>query len=357
MLKILKKILLILLVGLFPASSLADGFIVHPPGYPVYETDQKAVIFYEANQETIILSAAFRGQAKDFAWIIPTPNRPKVEKSSDELFVSLDELTRTKRDWEKPIPLINEGGITQKPYTPVTVWENKKIEYYNISILSADNSHNLVNWLNKNGYHYPKEYDYILDDYIDNHWFFVAAKIDLNIIHEQNINQQIKTGHIIPLKINFTTSKIVYPLRISSIQIKIKPDQLKSKKYFYPPSSAGILLYIFTQHKQTLPKFTTLYANWVESDKIKNLAYDNKGNSWIKTNQGKYYLTKLYRRMNFSEMTYDLYPRQASNDQVAPHTPDGIEHSQRRFYWLLLISGLLTLIFSGWIFYEFRKDK
>ncbi|HHD92198.1 MAG TPA: DUF2330 domain-containing protein, partial [Candidatus Portnoybacteria bacterium] len=290
----------------------------------------------------------------DFAWIIPVPSRPKIERSSDELFTSLNDLTKIERDWERPVPLINGGRILKNESSPVIVWETKKVEYYDLAVLSANDSHSLVNWLNQNGYHYPKEYDYILNDYIKNNWFFVAAKIDLNVAQNQDINQQIKTGHLIPLKISFPTSRIVYPLRISSIQTKIKHDQ--QNRYFYYPSNAGILIYIFAQHKQTLPKFDTLYANWIKADKIKNLAYDNQGNPWIKTKNQKYYLTKLYRRMNFSEMTYDLYPRLASNDQVVPYVPN-VSHSSWKFYWLLTISGLLILVFLGWMGYEFKKNK
>ncbi|NIA09580.1 MAG: DUF2330 domain-containing protein, partial [Nitrospiraceae bacterium] len=280
-------------------------------------------------------------------------------------------------------PLMNGGRILKNESSPVIVWETKKVEYYDLAVLSANDSHSLVNWLNQNGYHYPKEYDYILNDYIKNNWFFVAAKIDLDVAQNQNINQQIKTGHLIPLKISFATPKIVYPLRISSIQqTKIEYDrrnehihqmssqkkaeqerilqnfrkQLGRNRFFYRPSSAGILIYIFAQHKQTLPKFNTLYANWVKADKIKNLAYDNQGNPWIKTKNQKYYLTKLYRRMNFSEMTYDLYPRQASNDQAVPYVPN-VNHSSWKFYWLLTISGLLILVFLGWMGYEFKKNK
>ncbi|MBI4709254.1 MAG: hypothetical protein HY764_03570, partial [Candidatus Portnoybacteria bacterium] len=60
-------------VILAPICVLADGGLFMPPDVYMYETDQRAVIFYENNVETLILSTTFRGSAKDFGWVVPVP--------------------------------------------------------------------------------------------------------------------------------------------------------------------------------------------------------------------------------------------------------------------------------------------
>lgn len=49
-----------LIVLMAPAIVSADGGIFPPPNYWMQETDQKAVIFYEKNVETMVLSVTFR---------------------------------------------------------------------------------------------------------------------------------------------------------------------------------------------------------------------------------------------------------------------------------------------------------
>ena len=93
--------------GIVPSAS-ADGMLVSPPSVEMYETEQKAVIFYEEGIEDLFISISFNGTADDFGWIVPTPSEPEVTKSTDTLFTMLNEITRpeypapvTQNRWEK----------------------------------------------------------------------------------------------------------------------------------------------------------------------------------------------------------------------------------------------------------------
>jgi hypothetical protein len=53
----MKRVLLalgLLVVMILPISASADGMIIPPPGYWMYETDQKAVIVHENGIETLM---------------------------------------------------------------------------------------------------------------------------------------------------------------------------------------------------------------------------------------------------------------------------------------------------------------
>lgn len=194
----------------------ADGILVPPPSRTIFETDQKAVIFHDEGIEHLIISITFQGDAGDFAWIVPTPVKPEVTKSTDALFTRLDELTRP----EYPVPerenfLGIQGALDATKETGVTVLETKKIEYYDISVLEASDNQALYNWLNDHGYRFPQAGNYIIDEYIQKGWLFTAVKIDND--RESIAQGQMNAGHAVPLKLSFATDQIVYPLKISSL--------------------------------------------------------------------------------------------------------------------------------------------
>lgn len=213
---------------LVPMVIFADGMMIAPPNRYIFETDQKAVIFFEDGMETLIISTSFKGDTEDFGWVVPTPSRPEVEKSSKEIFTALKELTEIQEDYPRAagfgLDLMSEKGANS-----VYVLEEKKIEYYDIAVLAANDKDALVDWLNKNDYHFPKQYSYILDSYIQNKWFFTAVKITKDVA-TKNLQQDMWSGSLIPLQFKFLTNRPVYPLKISSVieepSVKIKPDYI-----------------------------------------------------------------------------------------------------------------------------------
>lgn len=214
---IFKKVifLVVCLLLLTPASILADGMIIPPPDKWIQETEQKAVIFHDEGVETLVISITFQGDANDFGWVIPVPARPDVSKGSDELFTSLEVLTGYSYSYNEKYIGLGVSGIREAD--EVTIIETKKIDYYDVTVLSSTNEDALVDWLNDNGYDFPSSASYILDSYIENEWYFVAMRINPKSLGWSNVSEQLRTGHATPVVISFETDKIVYPLKISSV--------------------------------------------------------------------------------------------------------------------------------------------
>lgn len=213
----IKKTLIILccLVIFAPLSTLADGMMVPPKDYWIQETDQKAVIFYDQGVETMVVSVAFEGNAEDFGWVIPVPSRPEVNKGSDELFTSLEELTGTTYYNDYMVP---QGVSTlERSADEVTIIETKKVGYYDVTILSSTDEDALTDWLQQNDYNFPSSASYILNSYIQNDWYFVAMQINPKSLGWSDVSQQLREGHATPVVISFPTDNIVYPLKISSV--------------------------------------------------------------------------------------------------------------------------------------------
>ena len=118
----------------------ADGGYFPPPGHYVTPGQQKAVIFYEDNIETLIVTSEFRGNAKDLVWIIPTPTKPEVTKADKVIFQKFDDLT--KPQVEKSSSPMNIMSMAKEDYSfgGVYIYESKQVDYYDVNILYATNT-------------------------------------------------------------------------------------------------------------------------------------------------------------------------------------------------------------------------
>jgi len=199
------------------------------PNYYIQETDQKAVIWHDGKTETLIISVNFSGDATDFAWIIPVPGKPEVSEGADELFTGLNQLTAPKvtSSGYKGVGMFGVSELSGS-LPQVSVIETKKVDIYDVAVLTAENSTALQEWLESHGYEYPENRAYLLNSYINKGWYFVAAKVSTEALGYAG--SQLKTGHATPLKMSFATDKIVYPLKISGKPANTVPT---------PPAKAG----------------------------------------------------------------------------------------------------------------------
>jgi len=240
-----KKLFFILggLLLIVPFLAKADGMIVPQPDYYINETDQRAVIFYDKGVETLVLSITFKGNANDFGWVIPAPSKPEVSKGSDDIFTNLQTLTGYTNVSPQPLGL----GVGSKldESTGVTVIETKKVDYYDVTILTANDPAALTSWLEDNNFYFPDSASYILDSYVDNGWYFVAMKINPQSLAWSDVSQQLREGHATPVLLKFKTNNIVYPLKISSVVSSASDNNvivpLLDETFSSPAYSAGIV--------------------------------------------------------------------------------------------------------------------
>jgi len=238
---------------------LADGgFFPDSMYYDLYESAQKAVILYGNSTgnytgnytEHLILSVSFEGNAEDFAWVIPVPNKPEIAVTDTELFWELSDFTATE------FPGGGGGFGCFSAGTPggqdgVDVIEEEVVGPYATAILSATNATALADWLNANGYIFPEDGEEIINEYIEKEWYFVATKI--NAV-EEDTGYALAEGAIEPIILSFASDEIVYPLRITSLSTM-------------DATSPEVLLYVFTDHVMVPEQYPLYigYGNWEEN--------------------------------------------------------------------------------------------
>lgn len=201
-------------------SVLADGIVIAPVNRQVEETGQRAVIWWDGKKETLIVSTTYKGDTADFAWVIPVPSRPEVTTSKDELFVALNQYTTLNSVDTYPKPLgFGYIGSNIDVRTGVTVYETKRVDVYDISVLSAKSTWELRQWLQTRGYAYPSDREHLLSSYVNKGWYFVAVKVADDSVNYAGSG--LREGHPTPIKITFNTDQAIYPLKISGAKASV----------------------------------------------------------------------------------------------------------------------------------------
>jgi hypothetical protein len=244
-------IAVLFLLSTTAAPVLADGCFFPDSMYrDLYESTQRAVILYGNSTEHLILSVSFEGDAEDFAWVIPLPDKPEIAVTDAGLFWELSDFTAT----EIPSPglgcLFFDGADTGGQ-GGVDVIEEQVVGPYATAILSATNATALADWLNANGYVFPEDGEEIVGEYIEKEWYFVATKI--NAV-EEDTGYALAEGAIEPIVLSFASDEIVYPLRITSL----------SATNATPPE---VLLYVFADLVMVPEQYPLYvgYGNWYEN--------------------------------------------------------------------------------------------
>ncbi len=388
---------------ILPSVATADGAVVSPPNYYVQETAQKAVVFYEAatQTETMVVGINYEGTAQDFGWLIPTPNLPTVERGSQNLFANVAAITDPYSDSYKSSEdsALLGNTVSAIPET-VNIVSEQQVAYYDVTVLTATNTEDLVNWFNANGYKYPQAYAYILQDYITNGWYFTAMKINPTLVDTTSVTSDLYAGEAVPVQMTFTAENMVYPLRISSIiedpvvydplydvgydsgydsvydypttdtstappaepspasvaelAIVAEPNTNYNDSYYYS-NYQNVTLYVIADHKvtSTNPSLTLQYGNWVTGDEIAAWALDTNGNPWIEPLNETYYLTKLSGYLYDYQMTDDVFFTEAPTNDV--YTQDDIYGWGNDDYLEFGAIALLVamLVFAGFIISPF----
>ncbi len=276
---------LILFLFLAPVQALADGGFFPPPNIDITEPTQKAVIFYSKGCEDLIIQVSYEGDVEDFAWVVPVPSMPEVKASYFEIFFELSNLTISSYYYYRA-----EGGLTP---AEVTVYEQKRVGFYDTAILSSEDPEALINWLKDNGYNFPEEAKDTINHYIQKNWYFVALKVAEEKQQEMYPPPSVPGGVIHPVKFSFKTDKIVYPFKISSIN----------------KGETAVLLYVFADHKQEAKDFEMEFADWIEPQ---NVQYSPYLKPFVKE---KIFLTKIRKTFKQDEIKDDIYLTQAADDK------------------------------------------
>jgi hypothetical protein len=234
----------------------------------VRQPGQKAFITWSPRNrlESFTVQPKFEGNARDFGMVIPTPSRPKLDEMPRDFFKELAVFTLLKRrEYPQSQLLVPQiGGIgggfgggfggfgglgmaaPQVPRRPsIQVVETGVVGSLDYKVITAGRADELYAWLKDNRYRYAGD-EATLDFYVRKKWFFTVMKIDAMQMKKNQDGSY--AGEVTPTRFQFTSDKLVYPLKITQLSVKDRTEAL---------------LYVQAPFKVDLPEDMTFQFQWV----------------------------------------------------------------------------------------------
>jgi len=113
------------------------------------------------------------------------------------------------------------AGKKEEP--TVKVLETGVVGSLDYKIIEATRADDLFKWLKDNKYHYAGD-EATLNHYIQKKWMFTVMKIDT--MQMKKNKDGTFAGEVTPTRFQFTSDKLVYPLKITQISVKDKTEAL-----------------------------------------------------------------------------------------------------------------------------------
>ncbi len=213
-----------------PANAFC-GFYVAQADAKLFNKSSKVVLARNGEATAITMASDYEGDPKQFAVVIPVPSfikREQISAVDPKMIDHLDAYTAPRLveyfddDPCAPRVVARMVAATPAPATggrdmmlssvhAVRVEAQYDVAEYDVSILSADDSDGLIQWLTDNGYKIPAGAEPVIGSYIRQKMHFFVAKVNLERM------KAIGRGYLQPLQVRYETPKFMLPLRLGTV--------------------------------------------------------------------------------------------------------------------------------------------
>ncbi|MFA5793611.1 MAG: DUF2330 domain-containing protein [Candidatus Brocadiia bacterium] len=348
----MKNILILCFLMLIPVVGIADGKFYARDRVPPSLPYQRAIISYQNGHELMVVQSKFQGDGKDFAWVIPVPERPRIGTIegdvADNLFYDLSAKTEDRTVEfgvyfgimivllvlglpvviiaariiyaikKIPAPALLQGNLIAPILLLVLVLviiaaiaipslitgklaanelSSERIGIYDIKVIKPADMAELSTWLNENKFKFTADDETAFNNYIRSNWCFVTARINA----ESLASNQYRTpeGMTNPLVLVFRTKEMVYPLELTATV----------------GSSTEVLLYVIDHHKSSVDsRFDMRFAGLLEESPLPKVVVTSNNALHLGNFYGNY-ITKFKGYLSTEQMRTDLIINQASDSK------------------------------------------
>jgi hypothetical protein len=239
----------------------------------VLQPSQKVFITWDPDKklESFTVQPKFEGNALDFGMVIPTPSQPRLNEMPRDFFQHLAVYTiLAGREFPNSKLLPRWGGMAgmgmmgggmnmmggglggmagagmpapPPPPPPVKVLETGLVGSLDYKIIEATRADDLFKWLKDNKYRYSGD-EATLNFYVQKKWIFTVMKIDTMQMTKDKDGSYI--GDVTPTRFQFSTDKLVYPLKITQLSVKDKTEALFYVQAPHKVDLSGDMSYQYT---------------------------------------------------------------------------------------------------------------
>jgi hypothetical protein len=208
----------------------ADGMVVRPRNYKgsLEERAQEAIIIFTDSKEAggavedLILKISVQADEplENFAWIVPFPTEPKVEKEDAALFKECFDYVQSWKPRPKSVgdaSPFDDGPPTPKAEAKVEVLSRQIVGSYDVAVVKENVAGALAEWLDKEGFHAElesKKAKKIVEYYRDKNYVFACMKVK-----DAGLKKDVGTD-LHPLRFTFKTGGtdgIYFPMKLSGL--------------------------------------------------------------------------------------------------------------------------------------------
>jgi hypothetical protein len=267
----LKMLAALVLTMIAPAASHAACCYFSAKNADILQPAQKVFITWNPDEkiESFTVQPKFEGNALDFGMVIPTPSQPKLSEMPRDFFKHLAIYTiMRKREFahSKLLPLIepqpdrlfmafgamppamptaSAPGLApvaeRKP--AIKILEVGTVGSLDYKIIEAGRADDLFKWLKDNKYSYSGD-EQTLNFYVQKKWLFTVMKIDTAQM-KRNKDGSF-AGEVTPTRFQFSSDKLVYPLKITQISVREKTEALFYVQAPFKVDLPGDMTYQYT---------------------------------------------------------------------------------------------------------------
>jgi hypothetical protein len=348
---VLSAVMIVGLIGSPSADSACCYFAAKDKD--VQQPGQKAFITWDPDEktETFTVQPKFAGNAKDFGMVIPTPGKPQLDEMPRDFFKEMAVHTILQRREYPTSSLVFAnatflvglgagglgfggaglggfggfggmgfaGGLMPRP-PAVKVLETGVVGALDYKILEAKRADDLYDWLKDHKYKFGGD-EATLDHYIKKGWFFTVMKIDTK---QMKVDKDGKfLGELTPTRFQFSSEKLVYPLKITQISVKDKTEALFYVQAPFKVDLPGDFTYQFTWLSM-LQNAQGWYRKGA-GGQGKIAALPGKGDAWLIAS--KDHIPNLLERAK--ELEFDVGSGQQPEPNKQGRTPTMLEWAKR----------------------------
>jgi hypothetical protein len=302
----------------------------------ILQPAQKVFITWDPTEkvETFTVQPKFEGNALEFGMVIPTPSQPKLHEMPRDFFKHLAIYTIMKKresPHSKLLPQILFDGLGRAggggalmnlradaekasapaaPPPPVRVLEAGLVGSLDYKILEADRADALFDWLKEHKYSYSGD-EATLNFYVQKKWIFTVMKIDT--MQMKRNKDGTFAGDVTPTRFQFSTEKMIYPLKITQISVREKTEAL---------------FYVQAPFKVDLPGDLTYQYNWLTMLQWSmgcQGGIPGRGQIWM--DDMKAQTPALMARAR--ELNFNFVSRQRPQSNKAGHIPTTMEWARK----------------------------
>lgn len=215
------------MVILQTSQVLADGFFKGPATYEgsLEESAQEALIILtsagdkEPATEDLILKISVKGDVNHFAWVIPFPNQPVVEKAEAQLFKELFDYVEFRQEMLGKIKKRKLGGMGGGTFggeiPPAEILSREIVGTYDVAVVRENVPGALNEWLKKEGYQQIDNGEDVIKFYQEKGYVFACVKVSDAQLHADTPIE------LHPLRFTFLTGgrdAIYFPMKMTGLQ-------------------------------------------------------------------------------------------------------------------------------------------